>query len=222
MNQPEQKGRVLAFHHNQTVERYTPPEITAKAQELLNPDCLDVASCETANYLHRFPRFLTKEDESENQEWNATSVFLNPPGDMRNWWDLLINKWENNEFRDAIFVGFSLSIVAQRHETISRFPHWIPRQRIKYWSWLKDCPECGKVSLGSDRHCKRCDYPIANIIPELRPATSPPHHSIIVYVPPQDPLQWAVKTIKFGDIFGDRATNPPILFDCGGNRISCD
>jgi hypothetical protein len=197
----------LAFHVNETTERYTPPALTKKVKLLLNSDTLDVASCQTANNLHRFPRFFSVEDRAEDLPWNAGSVFLNPPGNMRLWWDRLIERYEADQFEDAIFIAFTLSIFAQRHETMSRFPHWVPRQRIKYWSWLIECSACGKLNLTKDSRCKKCAAEIGSIPPKLRETKSPPHYSAIIYLPPKS--SWTTKVAKFGEFFCD--TNPAVI-----------
>lgn len=203
----------LAFHLNESTERYTPPWLTKKVKFLLDSDCLDAASSSSANSLHGFPRIFTAEDRAEERSWNAKSVFLNPPGSMAKWWDKLVLRYENDQFQDAIFIAFTLSIFAQRHETLTRFPHWVPRKRLAYWSWLVKCPECGKLNLAKDKQCKKasCATNIEGVSPKLQQTKSPPHYSAVIYLPPKDPIIQKAKIQQFGELFKDE--NPPVLID---------
>lgn len=181
---------VTARHSSKSNEHYTPPRIVDPARLTLGDIDLDPASCPLANVTVRAQTIYTREDSGLSKPW-CGRIFLNPPGGKENgqsaqktWWFKLASEWMVGRATAAIFVGFSVEILqtTQTKRPLdlpvpAELPHCFPSRRVAY---LKN--EGGV----------------------LVPGTSPPHSSVIIYLPPRDSAaSWGVGVARFRDGFGD-------------------
>jgi len=67
------------LHSSATPEWYTPREIVDAARDVLGFIELDPASCVEANLTVRAEQIYTAADDGLRQDWQAASVWLNPP-----------------------------------------------------------------------------------------------------------------------------------------------
>lgn len=191
-------GRSLgmaARHSSKSNEHYTPPSIVEPARATMGDLDLDPASCELANTVVQAARYYTSRCNGLGPHWEGR-VFLNPPGgrvegasSQKTWWFKLAAEWMAGRATEAIFVGFSVEIlqttqVKRLHglPVPTELPHCFPARRVAY---LKEVD--GK----------------------LVPGTSPPHSSVIIYLPPRRYVEWYAGVARF------RAAFEPIGALCG-------
>lgn len=125
---------------------------------------LDPASCEVANKRVLAQTFFDKEHNGLTRNWHGC-VWLNPPGGkVRNksnaalWWAKLVDEYRAERVIQAIFLGFTLEILATSQDAaiwIGHVPFCVPRSRIAFLT------ESGQVG------------------------SSPPHSNVIAYLPPR-------------------------------------
>lgn len=162
------------MHSSENVEHYTPLPIITAARHTFDADIeLDPASSETANSIVKAQRFYTVTDNGLTCNWEANTVFLNPPGGRYAnkslaalFWDKLLYTHQIRKVKQAIFVGFSLELLAKRASSMLDYPICVPCTATK-------TPD---LITGSGR--------IMFLTPELKPNKNPTHGNIIVYLPP--------------------------------------
>jgi len=102
-------------------EWYTPLSVIKAAKAVMGSIELDPASCELANQIVGAARYFTEADNGLIQEWDAYSVWLNPPysyithargmesGDrpksiIKQWVDKLIGEYKAGHIQEAILL----------------------------------------------------------------------------------------------------------------------
>lgn len=176
-------------HSSEHNEHYSPTHVVEAARSVLGEIDLDPASSELANRTVRAARIFTIEDDGFDRPWHGR-VFLNPPGGRRNgsssqkaWWFKLAREYQEGRVTSAVFLSFSIELLQTSQVdtpigllTPHDLPICYPRTRIAYLSETN-----GELAVGR----------------------SPPHASMIVYLPPrEDPAPWRPFVNAFGHIFG--------------------
>lgn len=132
-------------HSSATNEHYTPIDIIEAARETMGGIDLDPASTSSVN-THRVKAttYYGKRDGSLAREWHGR-VFLNPPGGLdistrksnaAVWWAKLAEEYASGRVVEAIFVGFTLEILATSQDArvwLGDLPLCFPRARIAFW-----------------------------------------------------------------------------------------
>ncbi|WP_437309941.1 hypothetical protein [Sorangium sp. So ce388] len=193
-----------ARHSSKTSEHYSPPLIVEPARATLGGIDLDPASCPLANTVVGAGCIYTEADHGLELPWTGRT-FLNPPGGKEGsesvqatWWFRLAEHWMAGAVEAAIFVGFSVEVlqVTQCHRprglpVPAELPHCFPSSRVKY---LKE------------------------VNGALVPGTSPPHSSVITYLPPRASVEaWEAGVARFRENFS------PLGILCGalGGEFWC-
>lgn len=126
---------------------------------------------------------VDKSKRAGKSEWTCDLVGKGPCGhahqgvrsSQKAWWRKTVKEWTERRTTAALFVGFSLEIlqVAQVFDADERpgsvpsdFPHAIPSTRLKYWT--------EKIIAGPEGERV-----------ELVESDSPPHASVLIFLPPQ-------------------------------------
>ncbi len=160
-----------AQHSAASVEHYTPVEIIEAARATMGGIDLDPASTLSVNAARvRAGAIFTRADDGLSKEWRGR-VWLNPPGgrignrsSAAMWWRKLCQEWWLGRVPQAVFLGFSVEILATTQGPeemwIGNAPFCIPRKRI---SFLQES------SPGV-----------------FEPGESPTHSNIIAYLPSKD------------------------------------
>lgn len=153
----------LPQHMSKTAEHYTPPEYIEAARNVMGGIDLDPASCAKANEVVKASEFFTKDDDGLSLQWHGR-VWLNPPGGKTKnrsnaaiWWEKLVWEWMDGRVEQAVFLGFSIEILASSQDSPywpGHLPYCVPRQRIAF------------------------------LDENLEPQGSPAHHNIVVFLPP--------------------------------------
>lgn len=111
-------------HSSISKEHYTPAHIVELARVTMGCIDLDPASCLMANKVVQANHFFSQAMDGLSQDWWG-NVFVNPPGGkIRNrssqavWWDKLQQEYLASRVVQAVFVGFSLEILAQRQKQV--------------------------------------------------------------------------------------------------------
>ena len=128
-------------HSSQTDRWFTPLSILALVKEVLGEIELDPASEFIANQFVGAQRFIS--EGSLTQEWKAETVFLNPPGSRVGnqsqsalFWRKLVREFEGGNVQEAIFLGFSIELLAvsQNYDCKSVLDYTIcvPKKRIRF------------------------------------------------------------------------------------------
>jgi hypothetical protein len=142
----------------------TPPHVLRLVREVLGPIELDPASSPEFNRTVQASRILTPAENALAVPWGwARSIYLNPPGGVESgkplaaaFWGRLLEHRRSPGFGHAIFLGFSLSILATTQSAelpVMAFPFCVLRRRL---SFLRE---------------------------EGTPAGAPTHNNLLVYVP---------------------------------------
>jgi hypothetical protein len=152
------KRNGIAQHSSESNEHYTPIPIVEVAREVMGSIDLDPASCALANReIVRADRFFTKADDGLSRDWNARTVFVNPPGgrlyvdgkrtnrsQAQAFWFKAVSEWEKDPSRTICFLGFTLELLRLsqfRNENGSRvraswdalyFPFCVLRERTDF------------------------------------------------------------------------------------------
>ncbi len=178
-----------ARHSSKSNEHYSPSLIVEPARTTLGGIDLDPASCPLANTVVRATRIYTEADNGLELPWSGR-VFLNPPGGKEGndslqaaWWFRLAREWLSGAVEAAVFVGFSVEVLQVTQSDRPRglpvpaeLPHCLPSSRVKY---------------------------LKNVDGVLVPGTSPPHSSVLVYLPPRASAEaWAAGLARFAQHFG--------------------
>lgn len=215
-----------ARHSSASAEHFTPPPVIEAARIVLGEIDLDPASSEIANRMVRATRFHDVAENGFVRDWAgpsaASRVFLNPPGGRQEpdgrrvekgetgmkagsaakaWWFKLVREWIADRVSSAIFIGFSVEILQTTQVEVPLyerpretgqprfteplyvpldFPMCFPRKRLAYWHEGDD----GKLVEGK----------------------SPPHSSVIVYLPPKAVGSFGLGIAKFRHAFGKFGT----------------
>lgn len=114
-------------------EWYTPARYLDAARAVLGPIDLDPASCATANQFVQARRFYTAADDGLEQEWQAGSVFLNPPysrGNMRQWIGKLIGHYPGDVQAAILLCNACTS--EQWFKPLWNYPICFPNHRIRF------------------------------------------------------------------------------------------
>lgn len=155
----------LAQHSAATPEHYTPLEYIEAAREVMGVIDLDPATTHRVNAERvKAVAYFDQELNGLENEWNG-NVFLNPPGGRVGrkssaavWWDKLVEEYLADRVRQAIFLGFSIEIMATSQDSkmwAGQFPFCIPRNRIEF------------------------------VNEQFEKGTSPTHSNVVVYLPPR-------------------------------------
>lgn len=178
-----------ARHSSKSNEHYSPPLIVEPARATLGHIDLDPASCPLANSVVRAERIYTEADHGLELPWRGRT-FLNPPGGKEGndsvqatWWFRLAEQWMTGAVEAAVFVGFSVEVLqvtqCDRPRGLpvpAELPHCIPARRVAY---------------------------LREVDGALVPGTSPPHSSVIAYLPPLASAEaWACGVARFRQHFG--------------------
>lgn len=154
----------LAQHSATTVEHYTPLEYIEAARSTMGGIIdLDPATTGLVNSQRvKAETYYNQELNGLDNEWHG-NVFLNPPGGRVGrksgaavWWDKLIEEYTSGRVRQAIFLGFSIEIMATSQDSkmwVGQFPFCIPRNRIEF------------------------------VNEQFEKGTSPTHSNVVVYLP---------------------------------------
>jgi hypothetical protein len=154
----------LAQHSAATPEHYTPPAIIEAARAVMGGIDLDPATTKSVNdSTVKATAFFTKEDEGRARAWRGR-VWLNPPGGRVGnrssaavWWKKLVDEYNSGRVEQAIFLGFSIEILATAQDADAwpgALPFCVPRRRIEF---LRE---------------------------DGTPGDAPTHSNVIVYLPP--------------------------------------
>lgn len=165
-----------AQHSSQSREHYTPAAIVEAARLVMDGIDLDPASCELANRVVKASRYYTAEDDGLALPWDfngfPSRVFVNPPGGkLRNrslqaiWWDKLLSEYQAHRVQQAIFIGFSLELLAKRGN-IFDYPVCI----VNRDATASCISGSGRIKFGK---------PVGEGIEE---GASPPHGNLIVHL----------------------------------------
>lgn len=141
---------MIPQHSSASNEWYTPPEIVEAAREVLGGIDLDPASCEEANKVVRASRIYTIGDDGLSKPWSG-HVLLNPPGGKATreaakhfksrssavcWWRALVQEYDRRRVTAAIFVGFSLEILATSQQegwqSCMDYAFCVPAKRLRF------------------------------------------------------------------------------------------
>jgi ParB family chromosome partitioning protein len=102
---------VEILHSSASCEWYTPAKYVEAVRAALVSIELDPASCAEANKTVQAQRYFTAEQDGICLEWNANTVFLNPPYGRRNgksnqdlWIGKLLREFNNGRTREAILL----------------------------------------------------------------------------------------------------------------------
>jgi len=229
-----------ARHSSASAEHFTPPTIIEAARTVLGEIDLDPASSKIANRVVKATRFYDVAENGFVRSWagpfEASRVFLNPPGGRQEpdgrrvekgetglkatsaakaWWFKLVREWTEGRVLSAIFVGFSVEILQTTQVDVPLyerpretgqprftesllvpldFPMCFPSRRLAYWH------------EGDDG--------------ELVEGKSPPHSSVLVYLPPKSMGAFGVGVAKFRHEFGKFGTvvRPMNMIGPAGDR----
>ena len=110
-------------HSSNTCEWYTPLYIVEAAKLAMGSIDLDPASCELAQAHIKAALWYGHNGLSDDSCPWAGNVFLNPPGGRAPvgygtrsnavlWWRHLVNRYREGHVKQAVFIAFSIEILA--------------------------------------------------------------------------------------------------------------
>lgn len=162
----------LAQHSSKSNEHYTPIDVIEAAREVMGSIDLDPATTDLVNWRVRATNYYTKETNGFDKDWHGR-VWLNPPGgkignksNAALWWNKLVTEYLAERTKEAIFLGFTLEILATSQDALcwlGNFPICIPRNRL---------PFDHEAVVGSET--------------VLVSGDSPAHSNVIAYLPGDD------------------------------------
>lgn len=119
----------------ESLEWYTPPEITYAARRVLGRIDLDPSSCALANTLVRAARYYTKDEDGLTKPWYGR-MWLNPPVRQRLWWERLVREWQAGRVEVAVYHMYNNEFLRRGQASPvppQHFPHLIYKDRVKGW-----------------------------------------------------------------------------------------
>lgn len=157
---------MIAQHSAKSAEHYTPLAIITAAHNTMEGINLDPATTFDVNARRvRASSIFTKETDGLSRQWHGR-VWLNPPGGRIGnkssaalWWAKLADEYASGRVEQAIFLGFTLEILATAQDAAlwpGEFPFCVPRRRIEF---------------------------VQEVAGEFVKGESPPHSNVIVYLP---------------------------------------
>lgn len=131
-----------AQHSSASPEHYTPAEIIEAARQTMGGIDLDPATTALVNERTvKAERIYTREDDGLSKPWHGR-VWLNPPGGKTKgksnaaiWWSKLVVEWLEGRVEQAVFLGFSIEILATSQSSrvwVGDCPFCVPRRRIEF------------------------------------------------------------------------------------------
>jgi hypothetical protein len=176
--------------HPSKSERWrTPEEIVSLARSTMGWIDLDPASEPEANETVQATQFFTEAQDGLAQSWSG-AVFLNPPGgkfpkghEMGGqsrplaWWRKLMGELKADRIDQAVFVAFSIEMLATSQglgvPCATDFPTCILKKRIHFvWPDGEQMDERQMALFEGE----------AGVIPELR-LSRPTHSNAVIYTP---------------------------------------
>ena len=130
-------GTPSALHSKNTPRWGTPGSLIEPARTVLGGKIdLDPASQAEFNARVKAARFFTEADNGLLRNWEADSVFLNPPGGLvPEFWKKLLSEFMGGRVRRAVWIGFSveqLCILQDEDYFPLDFAACILRSRVKF------------------------------------------------------------------------------------------
>ncbi|BAS55295.1 hypothetical protein NIES2135_54310 [Leptolyngbya boryana NIES-2135] len=91
-----------------TDEHYTPPELLELVYECFSPLGIELDPCSNAHGEEanvKASQYFTIEDDGLAQEWNAKTVYINPPySDVAAWVDKVVTEQDRNNIGDVLLL----------------------------------------------------------------------------------------------------------------------
>ena len=134
--------KAIAQHSSSTAEHYTPSAFIEAARLTMGGIDLDPATTAFVNHNRVGAKmFYTEGDDGLSSQWYG-KVWLNPPGGRLGkksraavWWEKLFEEYRADRIEQAIFLGFTLEILATSQDAdnwVGGFPFCVPRNRIEF------------------------------------------------------------------------------------------
>ena len=140
-------------HSSKRPDWTTPPWLIEAARRVLETIDLDPASSEKSNEVVMAKKFFDEKADGLQQPWRVSvrnprprSIWLNPPGGkMANgesrsklfWQKLVFERQVNPEFKDALFLAYSIEMaqISQLNceRSLLSFPTCFLRRRVSYF-----------------------------------------------------------------------------------------
>lgn len=133
ISQTEPKTSAIAHHSSKSNEHFTPQKVIDAVYATFLPRActsdepagrrvieLDPASCEAANRVVMAERIYTAADDGLAKPWEASRVFVNPPGgkirgtnrsSAQAWWFKAVEEFDAGRAQEIIFLGFTLELL---------------------------------------------------------------------------------------------------------------
>lgn len=109
------------------------------------PQLLDPASSSLANAFVRADQIFTKEDDGLTKEWDAITVFCNPPGgktgnksNQNLWAKKFCEEYESESFLQGVFVAFNPELLFRMGTLWVHSKVVMIHKRVHYLSEYKD------------------------------------------------------------------------------------
>ncbi len=126
-----------------SAEWYTPPKYTEAARLVMGSIELDPASCAAANQIVKADRYYTKEQNGLDQDWQARTLWLNPPygrtakmqatrkSTIGLFIEKLLQSYEQGKVHQAIAL-VTTEVNAKWFYPLWQFPICIPDHRVTF------------------------------------------------------------------------------------------
>ena len=102
-----------ARHSKNNPSWTTPPEIIEVCRAVLNGIALDPFSSAIANQTVKAQKYFTPECDGFEQDWDAPTVFVNPPGlTIKRSWHKVCQEIRHRNAASLAWVGFSIEQLA--------------------------------------------------------------------------------------------------------------
>jgi phage N-6-adenine-methyltransferase len=126
-------ARLAPMMSSDSGEWYTPPEFIEAVYRALGEIDLDPASSDEANEVVGAARYFTREDDALGLEWDAATVYLNPPyGDViAEFIKKLLSEYEAGHFSEAVVLVPARTDTAW-FRSMRRFPRCFINGRLKF------------------------------------------------------------------------------------------